>query len=78
MRPVHKAIFFALLTLPALPLGGCRTGGGARSPEALRDAYARALANDDPAAAYAFHRIVIHLLGERVLHLMQAVEALQA
>lgn len=31
----------------------CRGGGGARSPEALRDAYARALARDDPEAAYA-------------------------
>lgn len=31
----------------------CRPSGGARSPEALRDAYARALAADDPAAAYA-------------------------
>jgi hypothetical protein len=50
LRPVHKAIFFALL---ALPFVACRAGGGARSPEALRDAYARALANDDPAAAYA-------------------------
>ena len=33
---------------------------------------------EDPAAAYAFHRIVIHLLGERVLHLMWAVEALHS
>jgi len=32
---------------------------------------------DDPAAASAFHRLVVHLLGERVLHLMRAVEALQ-
>ena len=31
----------------------CRSGAGARSPEALRDAYARALAADDPGAAYA-------------------------
>lgn len=34
-------------------LVACRGGAGARSPEALRDAYARALAADDPAAAYA-------------------------
>lgn len=33
---------------------------------------------EDPAAAYVFHRIVVHLLGERVLHLMKAVDALQA
>jgi len=33
--------------------------------------------NDDPAAAYAFHRIIVHLLGERVLHLVRAVDALQ-
>lgn len=38
----------ALLALPA-----CKAGGGARSPEALRDAYARALARDDAGAAYA-------------------------
>jgi len=34
--------------------------------------------HDDPAAAYAFHRIIVHLLGERVLHLVRAVDALQA
>ncbi len=33
---------------------------------------------DDPEAAYAIHRVVVHLLGERVLHLVRAVEALQA
>ena len=33
---------------------------------------------DDPEAAYAFHRIIIHLLGERVLHLVQAVDILQS
>ena len=33
---------------------------------------------DDPAVAHAFHRLVVHLLGERVLHLMWAVAALQA
>lgn len=32
--------------------GACRTGG-ARSPEALRDAYTQALRRDDPDAAYA-------------------------
>jgi SulP family sulfate permease len=32
---------------------------------------------NDPATAHAFHRVVVHLLGERVLHLMWAVEALQ-
>ncbi len=32
---------------------------------------------DDPAAANAFHRLIVHLLGERVLHLMRAVAALQ-
>ena len=35
------------------------------------------LEGDDPAAAYAFHRLIVHLLGERVLHLVRAVEALQ-
>lgn len=53
MRPVPKTILLALLALPALSLAACRAAGGARSPEALRDAYARALADDDPAAAYA-------------------------
>lgn len=33
---------------------------------------------DDPEAAYAFHRIIVHLVGERVLHLVRAVDALQA
>ncbi|MDC0719313.1 hypothetical protein [Nannocystis bainbridge] len=42
----------APLLLAAMLLA-CRGGGGARSPEALREAYARALAADDPAAAYA-------------------------
>ncbi len=36
----------------ALLSGACRTSG-ARSPEALRDAYAQALRRDDPDAAYA-------------------------
>lgn len=42
------------LFLLALPLssGACRSVG-ARSPEALRDAYAQALRRDDPDAAYA-------------------------
>lgn len=31
----------------------------------------------DPEAALALHRIVIHLLGERVLHLVRTVEAMQ-
>lgn len=43
----------AALLLVLAGTAACRTGGGARSPEALRDAYARALAADDPAAAYA-------------------------
>ncbi|MBP6015180.1 MAG: SLC26A/SulP transporter family protein [Candidatus Promineofilum sp.] len=33
---------------------------------------------DDPEVAYAFHRIIIHLLGERVLHLVRAVDVLQS
>lgn len=33
---------------------------------------------EDPEAAYAFHRAIIQLLGERVLHLVRAVDALQA
>lgn len=33
---------------------------------------------EDPEAASAFHRVIVHLLGERVLHLMRTVEALQA
>jgi SulP family sulfate permease len=32
---------------------------------------------NDPEAAHAFHRIIVHLLGERVLHLVRAVDALQ-
>jgi sulfate permease, SulP family len=31
----------------------------------------------DPEAAFAFHRIIVHLLGERVVHLIRAVDALQ-
>lgn len=34
--------------------------------------------HEDSEAAYAFHRVVVHLLGERVLHLVRAVDALQA
>lgn len=45
---IRRAALLALLAL-----AGCRGGGGARSPEALRDAYARALATDDADAAYA-------------------------
>lgn len=33
---------------------------------------------EDPAAAHAFHRAIVHLLGDRVLHLMRAVDALQS
>ena len=33
---------------------------------------------DDPEAAHALHRIIIHLLGERVLQMVRTVEALQA
>lgn len=33
---------------------------------------------EDPEAAYAFHRIIVHLLGERVLHLVRIVDALQS
>lgn len=36
------------------------------------------LEQDDPEAASALHRVIVHLLGERVLHLMRAVDALQA
>lgn len=32
---------------------------------------------EDPEAAHAFHRIIVHLLGERVLHLVRVVDALQ-
>jgi sulfate permease, SulP family len=32
---------------------------------------------EDPEVAYALHRLIIHLLGERVLHLVRAVDALQ-
>lgn len=42
----------SLLTL-ALVGSACRNSAGARSPEALRDAYAQALKRDDPDAAYA-------------------------
>jgi SulP family sulfate permease len=33
---------------------------------------------NDPEAAYAFHRVIVHLLGERVLHLVRTVDALQS
>lgn len=36
------------------------------------------LEKDDAEAAYVFHRIIIHVLGERVLHLVRAVDALQS
>ena len=36
------------------------------------------LETEDPEAAYVFHRIIIHVLGERVLHLVRAVDALQS
>ena len=49
-RPLRRR---SSLLLAGLLLLACRGGGGARSPEALREAYARALAADDPAAAYA-------------------------
>ena len=42
-----------------------------------QDTLAR-IERDDPAAAHAVHRLVVHLLGERVLHLMWAVEALHS
>ncbi|HEY8380318.1 MAG TPA: hypothetical protein VIK91_27720, partial [Nannocystis sp.] len=51
-RTPRRAAAMSLL-LAVLALVACRSAGGARSPEALRDAYARALAADDPAAAYA-------------------------
>lgn len=41
-----------------------------------KDTLAR-IEQDDPEAAYAFHRVIIHVLGERVLHLVRAVDALQ-
>jgi len=44
---------------------------------ALTQAELARIERDDPAAANACHRVVVHLLGERVLHLMRAVEALQ-
>jgi hypothetical protein len=42
----------ALCIVVGLSCGACRASG-ARSPEALRDAYAQALRRDDPDAAYA-------------------------
>lgn len=42
-----------ILLALALALPACRSSRGARSPEALRDAYAQALKRDDPDAAYA-------------------------
>ena len=35
------------------------------------------LEQEQPTAAYIFHRLIVHLLGERVMHLIRAVEALQ-
>jgi SulP family sulfate permease len=32
---------------------------------------------NDPEAANAFHRLVVHLLGERVVHLVRTVNALE-
>jgi SulP family sulfate permease len=32
---------------------------------------------NDPAAAYTFHRVIAHLLGERTVHLIRAVDALR-
>jgi SulP family sulfate permease len=35
------------------------------------------LEKTDPEAANLFHRIIVHLLGERVVHLIRAVQALE-
>ncbi|MBK9757288.1 MAG: hypothetical protein IPO88_28080 [Nannocystis sp.] len=48
---LHRLIPGLLALAFAVP--GCRSAGSARSPEALRDAYAQALRRDDPDAAYA-------------------------
>ncbi len=48
--PLRLALCLTLCA--ALGVSGCRSSG-ARSPEALRDAYAQALRRDDPDAAYA-------------------------
>jgi len=32
--------------------------------------------HSDPPAALAFHRLIVHLLGERTIHLMRSVQAL--
>lgn len=37
----------------------------------------RAMEQSDPEAASAFHRLIIHLLAERVVHLIKTVNALQ-
>ena len=53
-RPSSALPARALLTLTAvLALAPACRSTGARSPEALRDAYAQALRKDDPDAAYA-------------------------
>lgn len=47
-----SSVVLRLFASLVLVCGACR-GGGARSPETLRDAYALALRQDDPDAAYA-------------------------
>lgn len=49
--PGRALCLLLISVLAAVP--ACRGGTGARTPEALRDAYARTIAADDPAAAYA-------------------------
>ena len=50
--PLTRSVILRLIAGLVLACGACR-GGAARSPEALRDAYAVALRRDDPDAAYA-------------------------
>lgn len=52
--PPRPALRLSLCLATSLAAGGVAcTSSGARSPEALRDAYAQALRRDDPDAAYA-------------------------
>lgn len=44
---------------------------------ALSQAEMSNIEQHDPESASVFHRIIVHLMGERILHLIQAVDALQ-
>ena len=43
----------------------------------LSQADLEGIEKNDPETAYVFHRIVVHLMGERMTHLIKVVNAMQ-